>query len=193
MKDLILVVDMQNVYSEGGEWHCKNFDAALDSIIKLIEGVKASKQDENIILTKFIADSNPVGVWKQYNLENARVNEDEFANKITDKLSKYEKLYPVYEKSTYSSLTVPQIMQAVDKIKDTGSVVVTGVVAECCVLFTITQLIDLGAKVVYLTDAVAGIDNETEAAVIKVLEGLTPLHVSCMTTKEYLDSIDIIK
>lgn len=40
--------------------------------------------------------------------------------------------------------------------------------------------------VIYLKDAVAGVNNETEEATIKVLEGLAPLHLSIMTTEEYL-------
>lgn len=63
--------------------------------------------------------------------------------------------------------------------------IVTGVVAECCVLSTVMSLIDMGIYVIYLKDAVAGIDETTEEAAIKVLEGLSPLHLKIMTTEDY--------
>ena len=52
-------------------------------------------------------------------------------------------------------------------------------------LATVSSLIDAGKYVYYITDAIAGLDNEKEEATIKVLEGLTPLHLSIMTTNEF--------
>ena len=64
--------------------------------------------------------------------------------------------------------------------------VITGVVAECCVLSTVFALIDAGIYVVYLTDGVSGLDREKEAATELILSGLDPLHVHMMTVREYL-------
>jgi nicotinamidase-related amidase len=50
-------------------------------------------------------------------------------------------------------------------------VVVTGVVAECCVLSTVMELIDAGIYTVYLTDGVSGLDREKEAATELILSG----------------------
>ena len=97
---------------------------------------------------------------------------------------KYEDKYKVIDKSVYSSLSVDEVKLAVES---SSCVVVTGVVAECCVMSTVMNLIDLGKYVVYLKDAVAGVDDDTEKATIKVLEGLAPLHLSIMDTKEYLE------
>jgi nicotinamidase-related amidase len=96
------------------------------------------------------------------------------------------KKFPVYVKSSYSSFTIPEIRKATCHA---DRVVLTGVVAECCVLSTAFALIDEGVKVLYLTDAVAGIDDETEMAAVKVLEGLCPTQVQLMTTKEYLETM----
>lgn len=52
-------------------------------------------------------------------------------------------------------------------------------------LATVSSLIDAGKYVYYITDAVAGLDNEKENATIKVLEGLAPLHLSIITTNEF--------
>ncbi|MCQ2508565.1 MAG: cysteine hydrolase [Dorea sp.] len=186
-EDLFLVIDMQNVYGEGGQWCCGNTKKASENILKLLK----SKKDMDIIFTKFLASEDPVGVWKQYNLDNAEVNQDPYANEMMAELKEESEKYPMYIKSTYSSLTIPEVLKAArktihDEEGNSSKVVVSGVVAECCVLATVMALIDEGCKVIYLTDAVAGIDDDTEQAVCKVLQGLSPLHVEFMTTDEYL-------
>ena len=76
-----------------------------------------------------------------------------------------------------------------DAAQKSGRLVVTGVVAECCVLATALAAIDLGIHVIYLTDAVSGISVETEKATELVLDGLSYAHVDLMTTQEYLESL----
>ncbi len=179
-KDLLLVIDMQNVYDEGGQWHCPGVQRAGEMICKILEE-KTEKLD--VIFTAFAASENPKGVWIDYNRENHRVNQDDHANAIMDIFSGDLKKYPLYEKSTYSSLSIPKVQEAARKAR---RVILTGVVAECCVLSTAMALIDQGSYVFYLTDACAGINEETERAVETILEGLEPLHVKRMTTEEYL-------
>lgn len=187
-KDLLMVIDMQNVYSEGGEWFCPGIDAATENIIRVIEEAHKEKGAvDEVVFTKFIASNKPSGTWITYNEENKAVNESEYANEIIEALKHYADGCKTYEKSEYSSLSVPALKDIVSEYIDSGRVVVSGVVAECCVLATVMGLIDMGVKVIYLTDAVAGIDDETQKAVLKVLEGLTPLHIEFMTTEEYLD------
>ena len=48
---LLLVIDMQNVYSNGQKWECSNFNRSLNQIKKLLE----SNTEEKIIFTKYIA------------------------------------------------------------------------------------------------------------------------------------------
>lgn len=57
-------------------------------------------------------------------------------------------------------------------------VFVAGVVAECCVLSSVMDLIDQGKKVMYLTGGIAGVSREKEEMVIKLLEGMSPLHIN---------------
>ena len=171
---------MQNVYKEGQPWECKNYDNALSNILDLLNDGHFSQ--DNTILTRYIASAHPTGVWKNYNMENAEINANQWYNDLDQKLQLRCKDYKCYDKSTYSSYSVKEIQEAAN---NASSVVITGVVAECCVLATVSSLIDDGKYVYYITDAIAGLDNEKEEATIKVLEGLTPLHLSIMTTKEF--------
>ena len=171
---------MQNVYKEGQPWECKNYDNALSNILDLLNDGRFSQ--DNTILTRYIASAHPTGVWKNYNKENAEINANQWYNDLDQKLQLRCKDCKCYDKSTYSSYSVKEIQEA---INNASSVVITGVVAECCVLATVSSLIDAGKYVYYITDAIAGLDNEKEEATIKVLEGLTPLHLSIMTTNEF--------
>lgn len=177
---LLLIIDMQNVYKEGQPWECKNYDNALSNILDLLNDGRFSQ--DNTILTRYIASAHPTGVWKNYNKENAEINANQWYNDLDQKLQLRCKDYKCYDKSTYSSYSVKEIQEAAN---NASSVVIAGVVAECCVLATVSSLIDAGKYVYYITDAVAGLDNEKEEATIKVLEGLTPLHLSIMTTNEF--------
>lgn len=87
-----------------------------------------------------------------------------------------------FDKSVYSAFSIKKIREAADR---SSCVIVTGAVAECCVLSTVMSLIDAGKYVFYISDAIAGINDETEAATIRVLEGLATLQLQIMTADEF--------
>ena len=178
--DLIIVVDMQNVYCKGEPWACLDTEGAAESILKILD--KASP--EQVILTEFLAPEDPVGDWKVYNETFRDINENEYMNELVAQLKERAAAYKVFGKSTFSSLKVPEIQALARKA---GRVVVTGVVAECCVLATAFDAVDLGCHVVYLTDAVSGFDHEKERGAMLAMQGLAPVQSTIMTTQEYLD------
>ncbi len=180
---MLYVIDMQNVYSNGAKWECKNFSKAMGNISELLKRGRS----ENVVLTRYIASENPIGVWKDYNTENADVNNDPWCNELAADLQKYVGRYPCLDKSTYSAYKITELKAMTETM---SCVITVGVVAECCVLSTVMDLIDAGKYVIYLKDAVAGIDDSTEQATLKVLEGLCPLHLSIMTTEELLEIIE---
>lgn len=177
--DLLLVVDMQNVYKTGGKWQCLDTHGAAQRILKIIgSGIK------NVIFTRFIADEkNPHGVWSDYNKKYSDVNADSYANEMIEEFKEPLKKFPLYTKGVYSSLANEQVLKA---CKKADRVIICGVVAECCVLSTVFALIDQGIYTVYLTDGVSGLDKPKEDAVKLTLSGLSPLHVKMMSVNEYL-------
>lgn len=182
--DLLLVIDMQNAYTAEGPWTCPNMGRATEQIIALIESGRFAE----IVFTRFDAPQDPVGTWKDYNVINQEVNEDEWMNEMVPQMATYLEQYPVYSKSTYSSMTVPEIRAAAEQcIARGGSIVLTGVVSECCVLSTAFEAIDLGCPVVYITDACAGCSDDLEAAVVSVLAGLDYVQTTILDTAGYLE------
>lgn len=176
---MLLVIDMQNVYAKGQKWACMDTEGAAERVGQIID----TDVCEEVIFTRFLPADKPAGVWKDYNEVNAAVNADVFANEMLPQFSEYLKKYPLYTKSVYSSLAIPEVLEAARRA---DRVVITGVVAECCVLSTVLALIDEGIYTVYLTDGVSGLDREKEAATELILSGLSPLHVSMVTVEEYI-------
>ena len=183
--DLLLVIDMQNAYTEEGPWTCPKMDQAAENIIKLIE----SESFGDIIFTRFDAPAEPVGTWCDYNEINRDVNESEYLNRIIDSLQQYTDIYPVYSKSTYSSMTIPEVKKAAQECIERGdSVVLTGVVSECCVIATAIDAVDMGCPVIYITDACAGADDEYEDAAVKIVSVVDYVQTKIMDTATYLSN-----
>lgn len=170
---------MQNIYTKGAQWACLDTEGAAMRVMRIIDAGKCAE----VIFTRFLAPSNPVGVWADYNRAYGEINQSEWANAMLPALAEPLKKYPLYTKSVYSSLAIPEVQKAAGRA---DRVVVAGVVAECCVLSTVFALMDFGSYVVYLTDGVSGLDKEKEAAAELTLSGLSPLQVSLMTVEEYL-------
>ena len=121
---------------------------------------------------------------REYNRVNAAVNADAFANAMLPEMAPYLERYPLLDKSVYSSFSIPKVREAAARA---DRVVVTGVVAECCVLSTVLAGIDLGHRMVYLTDAVAGVTPESEAQAEAIVSYLTVPHTEVLTTGAYLE------
>lgn len=177
-KDLLLVIDMQNVYRPGEEWGCPAFPRALRNITALLDaGVPA-------VFTRFVAPGDPVGAWQDYNRDYAHINESAWLNDLAAELKPYLDRCPLVDKSTYSSWTaeVARLAEGYDRI------LLSGVVAECCVLATLMAAMDAGKKVVYLTDCVAGQSEEYERSVQKIAGIYVPMHTLVLDSSTYLFS-----
>lgn len=169
-KSALLVIDLQNAYLPGNEWACNHILSVIQNIEEKIKQFPTDK----VFFTQFMASSNPKGVWKDYNKEYSRINSNEYLNDYVKEIKKYITKDNSFIKSEYSSLSNLELR---DKLREFDEIYVTGVVAECCVLSTIFGLIDMGKKVIFCTDAIAGEKEEKERAVIEVLKALSPLHI----------------
>ena len=178
-RPLLMVIDMQNVYRIGEPWECASINETIGNVEKLLNKLPA----EDVLFTMYVPPKEPVGVWKAYNEKYAAINADPWMNEPVDELKPYLPGRKVVEKSTYSSYLSGEVQKA---LTGRDTVVLTGVVAECCVLSTLMSLIDAGIYAVYLTDAVSGLNRKLEEEMVHILEGLSPLHVAFMTTEEFL-------
>ena len=179
-KTAILVIDVQNVYLTGRKWACVSIDAAMANIRRLC----AARRDGPVIFTRYIPFAEPEGVWREYNRINAAVNGDAWLNELTDEMKAVAAACgaPVIDKPWYSAWKAEAVRSL---LADVDTVVVAGVVADCCVLSTVFDLIDAGKYVIYVKDAISGVSRETEDATVTVLKGLAYVHLKIVTTDAF--------
>lgn len=187
MKDLLLVIDLQNVYFPGQPWACPSLPRTMENVKKLLDS-PACGRSFDVAFTQYLANSAPIGRWEQYNTEYYDINHDEFLCAMANDLEAYQKIWPTYTKSTYSSCSIPEIMDAVSNY---DRILLTGVVAECCILATLTGLIDAGAHVCYLKDGISGQSPEWEETIAQIAGTFSPIHTEVRTTAEYLAEAEL--
>ena len=188
LKDLLLIIDMQNVYMPGQPWECPSMPAALKQIRRLLDS-PFCKKAYDVVFTRYIASEHPSGCWKQYNKNNYHINSNPFLNQIVPQLQPYLMKWPFYDKSTYSACSIPQIMEQLSFYR---RVLISGVVAECCVLFTVEGLIDAGAQIFYLKDAVSGKSSASEQMACQFTAQFIPVHTKVLTVGSYLQELSSI-
>ena len=177
--DLLILIDFQNVYLPGQPWACPTMEKAIENTLRIISAPGAP----DYVLTQYIAPDAPVGRWKKYNEEYAWINADPYLSELADPVRPVIRDGNVIVKDTYSSLKTPA-MHA--RLAGKKRVVLTGVVAECCVLSTMMEAIDLGYEVIYLPDCVSGFTAENEQMIRTLAESFSPVHAQVMSSAEYI-------
>lgn len=181
-EDLLLLVDFQNVYLPGQAWACPTMEQSIENTLKII----TFPGSPDYILTKFIAPQNPVGTWEKYNMEYADINTNEYLCDFQESIKQIATDDNVIVKDTYSSMNSEELLSRLDGKK---RIVLTGVVAEYCVLSTMMDAIDQGYEVYYLYDCISGNTAENEKMIRTLAESFSPMHTQVMSSKQYLQSI----
>ena len=188
-EDTILVIDMQKVYQPGNPWACAHVNEAAQQIETLLDHVLELRDAPSVLLTRYIApaDEDAQGVWADYNRENRAINENPVMNEFIPAIARYVEEFPYIDKCTYSCFSNEYVHVAADRsMVHGGRVILTGVVAECCVLSTMMEAIDQGHSVIFLYDCISGQSQENEQAIRKLAESFAPLHTLVMSSEEYI-------
>lgn len=181
-EDILILVDFQNVYLPGEPWGCPTMEKTIENTLTIIH----SPDSPEYVLTQYIAPENPTGCWKRYNEEYAQINADEYLCDFTDSIKQIINDENVITKNTYSSLKCAEL---ISRLEGKKRVILTGVVAECCVLATMMDAIDMGYEVVYLYDCISGFSAENEKIMRILTESFSPVHTRVMSSSEYLQQI----
>ena len=178
-EDLLIIIDFQNVYLPGQPWACPTMEQAIKNTLSIIH----SQNSPDYVLTQYLAPEIPVGCWKRYNEEYAEINADEFLSDFPESIRQIITADNVIVKDTYSSLKSAAL---ISRLEGKKRVVLTGVVAECCILATMMDAIDLGYEVIYLYDCVSGFTDENEKMIRTLAESFSPIHTQVMSSAEYI-------
>ena len=179
MKDLLLIVDMQNAYLPNQPWECANI---LDIIPKIKMLCENPNKSYDVVFTRFIASKNPVGTWNNYNKKYMDINSSVFLNDIIADFEPYLKEYPIVDKSTYSCYKSDILKSLID---NHDTVAICGVVADCCILSTALDIIDTGKPLIYLQDAIGEYKQNSGKAVLSIMDNMK-LHFKTMHVKDFI-------
>ena len=162
----LTVIDMQRVFAEpGSPWLTPRFAEIVSPIQRLAVAFRP-----RVIFTRFVAPEVPEGAWRQYYAQwpfalqppGARIYElvDEFAGEPG----------PMLDATTFSKWG-PELSGRTGG----GPLILAGVSTDCCVLSTALAAADAGTGVRVVADACAGVDDDSHAATLRILQLQSPL------------------
>ena len=183
-EDLLIITDFQNVYLPDKPWACPTIKRSMINTINIIE----MEHSLEYVITRYIAPQDPKGAWKNYNKAYYDINSDKSLSDFPDMIKELVTSENVITKDTYSSLKCGQIKSY---LKGKKRIILTGVVAECCILSTMMEAIDLGYEVVYLYDCISGCTSANESIIRDLAESFSPIHTKVMNSNEYLQCIKV--
>lgn len=162
-------IDMQRLFLEPGEWYCPAGLALLPGIAAL-----CAHAPERSAFTRFITAQEPAeasGRWRPYYERWRSVTRGvigEAAMGLHPELLPLAKEELVFDKLGHDAFSGEAFAAFVEQAKP-SALVLSGIETEVCVLATAMTAIDLGIRVVIVTDAVASSDPAAHQACLELI------------------------
>jgi nicotinamidase-related amidase len=162
----LAVIDMQRVFAEpGSPWLTPRFAEIVDPVRRLAGAFRP-----RVTFTRFLAPEVPQGAWQRYYDQwsfalqppDARIYE--LADDLADDPG------PTLDRTTFSKWG-PELSARVGA----GTLVLAGVSTDCCVLSTALAAADAGTPVRVVGDACAGVDDDSHAGALRIMQLQSPL------------------
>ncbi|WP_432848630.1 cysteine hydrolase family protein [Amycolatopsis sp. CA-161197] len=174
MKPLLGVIDLQNIFADPASgWFMPGFASILPQVRRLVNAF-----GPRVAFTRFLAPEKPAGVWVKYYQQwpFALQKPDSRAYAVVDE-------FPV--KSTVDAYAFGKWTPEMAQLVGDGGLVLAGVSTDCCVLSTALAAADAGVPVTVVSDACAGVSDESHEQTLAILRLYGPL-VEVRTTDEVL-------
>lgn len=183
-----LCVDVQRMFIEATPWHVAWMSRVLPQIVEV-----SSRHAERTIFTRFIPPAKAeaaVGAWKDYYRKWDMMTGEHLPAELLQLAPPLCALTPparVFDKAAYSPWIDGRLARYF-RDEHVSSLVVTGGETDVCVLATILGAIDLGFRVIILSDAICGGADETHDAAVDLLAERFSVQLRLMTTENFLSS-----
>lgn len=174
---LLTVIDMQHVFADpDSPWATPRFTEAAAGVRRLLPAF-----GDRVTFTRFVAPEQPTGAWRAYydQWSFARQPPDAPLWQLTDEFAPLA--HDVLDAPTFGKWT-PHLAA---RVAQEGRLVLAGVSTDCCVLSTALAAADTGAEVLVVADACAGVDDDSHAKALHVMDLYRPL-VRVTTAAELL-------
>ncbi|UXX96561.1 cysteine hydrolase [Streptomyces sp. AD2-2] len=163
----LAVIDMQRVFAEpDSPWATPRFAEAAAGVRRLLPAF-----DDRVTFTRFLAPGKPEGAWRAYydQWPFALQPPDAPLWRLTDEFAAQARQF--VDAPTFGKWT-PELAE---RVAPSGRLVLAGVSTDCCVLSTALAAADAGAEVLVVADACAGVDDDSHAKALHVMDLYRPL------------------
>jgi nicotinamidase-related amidase len=163
----LVVIDMQRVFGEpGSPWATPRFAEVLPPITELAKVASAPPT-----FTRFVAPQQPTGIWAAYYQQwpFAQQSPDSGLYQLVEEFA--ASAGPTVDATTFGKWG-PELAA---RQGARPSMVLCGVSTDCCVLSTALAAADAGIQVLVVGDACAGVDDQSQAAALHVMNLYSPL------------------
>jgi nicotinamidase-related amidase len=164
---LLAVIDMQRVFAEpGSPWATPRFAEAAAGVRRLLPAFA-----ERVTFTRFVAPGRPAGAWREYYARwpFALQPPDAPLWRLTDEFA--DRAAHIMDATTFGKWT-PELAT---RVGPEGRLVLAGVSTDCCVLSTALAAADAGVETLVVSDACAGVDDDSHAKALDVMKLYGPL------------------
>jgi nicotinamidase-related amidase len=181
-----ICVDMQRMFAEDTPWHVPWMQEVSPQVIEVVSG-----HANRTIFTRFMTPKTPaeaVGQWRPYYEKWSAMTREHLPLEMLELVPELARFLPparVFDKLTYS----PWIGGGLDLMLRRDAVetlVITGGETDVCVLATALGGIDLGYRVIVLSDAVCSGADETHDASLTLLGDRFSVQLDLVTTEQFL-------
>jgi nicotinamidase-related amidase len=180
-----LCVDMQRMFAEETEWHTPWMERVIPNVVAIVELAPA-----RTVFTRFIpprSANERAGAWQRYYERWASMTLDQLRPEMIDLVPPLSRFAPparIEDKVVMSAWHGG--LHARLKTAGITSIIVTGAETEVCVLASVMGAIDLGYRVVIVTDAVCSGADSTHDAMLGIYESRFGMQVETVTTAELI-------
>lgn len=181
-----LCVDVQNIFGWDTEWKVIWLARTLPNICRVAEAYA-----DRTIFTRFIPVEQPgegQGTWKTYYLRWPQMTRQNLMPGCLDIIPELAALAPhaeIINKPVYGPWLCTDLHQRLqDKHIDT--LIITGLETEICILATVSGAVDLGYRVILISDAVCSSEDSTHDNILKVYRQRYHAQIEIMTTEDLL-------
>lgn len=184
---LHVTIDMQRLFAEDTPWHTPSLGSILPNVVRLCEA-----QPDRTVYARFVVPANAQqasGSWKAYfdrwNMMTGDVLDPSMLD-LVEPLSSIAARGWVVDKSTYSIFAVPGFSERLAGER-VDTLIMSGVETDVCVYASMLAAVDLGYRVVLVTDALGSADAKAHDAVLQHLVPRLPEQIELMTTAAVLE------
>ncbi|HEY2186130.1 MAG TPA: cysteine hydrolase [Xanthobacteraceae bacterium] len=186
-KTVHLCIDMQRIFSSEGPWTTPWMERVLPVVSEIV-----GRYPQRTVFTRFVTPERPQdmpGMWQRYYCrwrQTTREHMDPGMLELLPELARYCPPAAIINKTRYSGFAEPHLLAHLQERKADG-LVITGSETDVCVLATVLGAVDLGYRVILVTDAVCSSSDEGHDALLEVYHRRYTEQIETATAATILD------